>query len=57
MGWFYHVAYMRTCRKGIEKYTPVLGPHRGSDLHACRHRGRPDSVMRRMYACTHAGEC
>ena len=53
MGWFYHVAYMRTCRKGIEKYTPVLGPHRGSDLHACRHRGRPDSVTRRMYVCTH----
>ena len=30
--WFCHVAYMHTCRKDIEKYTPVLSPHRGNDL-------------------------
>ena len=39
-GWFCHVAYcIHTCWKGIEKYTPVLGPHCGSDLHTSQQEG------------------
>ena len=52
-GWFCHEAYcMRTCRKGIVKHTPIRDLHHGSNLHASRRHGRPDSVMPRMYACT-----
>ena len=53
-GWFCHVAYMRTCRKGIEKHTPVLGPHRphhGSDLHEST-SGEAGHYYA-MYLCTH----
>ena len=52
-GRFCYVAYcLRTCRKGVKKHTPVRVLHHGSDLHASRRRGRPDSVTLRLYAYT-----
>ena len=43
---------MRTCRRGIEKHTPVRGRHHGSDLHASRRRGGRALLLNVcMYAC------
>ena len=40
---------MHTCRKGIEKHIPILGPHNGSDPHASRRRRRPDFVTQNAH--------
>ena len=46
---------MHTCRKGIEKHIPVLGPHNGSDPLASRRRRRPDFVTQNAHRGTWSG--